>query len=297
MNSAFVSSFTFSLLRAPSASFNGSRRSRSRWAKAVHLQPCRMQADGDQAPKVKSAFYKNPSRAIEKGGGFFIPGLRGPRLRFFVSAVSASLLALNHVLSPRAYSSVASVNTLAISESVALLSITCVFATAVIDVYPAAMRSQPTERKPESQTETETETLFKDSSKQPFSSTTVSIVPSPSTVQWAIDTCTDLTSASHIAIFQAGDLVASTPNVVQDKQGEVADRVRKEGRALYVVDSAKLPPDVTLPFLPAATATAWTTFLVPVAADAVVVFAKPVDTDGFSLVDRRWLEAFAPKFV
>ena len=53
-------------------------------------------------PPVKLAFYKNPSKPIEKGGGFYIPRLHGPRTRLFVSAVTATLLTLNFIASPTA---------------------------------------------------------------------------------------------------------------------------------------------------------------------------------------------------
>lgn len=51
---------------------------------------------GSESPQVKSSFYKRPSRAIEKGGGFYIPGLRGPRLRIGVGFLVLALLAANH---------------------------------------------------------------------------------------------------------------------------------------------------------------------------------------------------------
>lgn len=52
----------------------------------------------EQAAKRRGerrGFYMRPSAAIEKGGGFFIPGLEGERLRVFVSLAVLGLLALN----------------------------------------------------------------------------------------------------------------------------------------------------------------------------------------------------------
>lgn len=43
----------------------------------------------------KASFYKRPSKAIEMGGGFFIPGLEGYRLRLATAALVFVLLVLN----------------------------------------------------------------------------------------------------------------------------------------------------------------------------------------------------------
>lgn len=43
----------------------------------------------------KSSFYKRPSKAIEMGGGFFIPGLEGYKLRLATALLVLLLLALN----------------------------------------------------------------------------------------------------------------------------------------------------------------------------------------------------------
>lgn len=43
----------------------------------------------------KASFYKRPSKAIEMGGGFFIPGLEGYRLRLATALLVFALLVLN----------------------------------------------------------------------------------------------------------------------------------------------------------------------------------------------------------
>lgn len=43
----------------------------------------------------KASFYKRPSKAIEMGGGFFIPGLEGYRLRLFTAVLVFALIVLN----------------------------------------------------------------------------------------------------------------------------------------------------------------------------------------------------------
>ena len=43
----------------------------------------------------KRGFYIRPSAALERGGGFFIPGLEGSKLRFAIAFVLLGLLTLN----------------------------------------------------------------------------------------------------------------------------------------------------------------------------------------------------------
>lgn len=51
-------------------------------------------------PKVKSSYYKRPAAALERGGGFYVPGLEGSRLRVAGAAVLSVGLVLNRLLSP-----------------------------------------------------------------------------------------------------------------------------------------------------------------------------------------------------
>jgi hypothetical protein len=41
-------------------------------------------------------YYRRPSRAIEKGGGFFVPGLEGERIRIISAAALVLMLVVNH---------------------------------------------------------------------------------------------------------------------------------------------------------------------------------------------------------
>ena len=40
-------------------------------------------------------YYRRPSRAIEKGGGFFVPGLEGEKIRVLSAAVLVFMIASN----------------------------------------------------------------------------------------------------------------------------------------------------------------------------------------------------------
>ncbi|EKX49473.1 hypothetical protein GUITHDRAFT_136133 [Guillardia theta CCMP2712] len=48
----------------------------------------------------RKGFYVRPSKALEKGGGFYVPGLEGYKLKLAVSVLAFSLLAINRVLLP-----------------------------------------------------------------------------------------------------------------------------------------------------------------------------------------------------
>lgn len=224
---------------------------------------------------VKPIFYKNPSKAIQKGGGFFIPGLRGPRLRFFVVFIATSLLTINHL-----NSSVAS-PTLANSETLAALSISAVFSSALFDVFKSyrdlrnivSPRSDPAP-------DTASDPSLLDASPSSRRSDQNS---------WAITVCKDLTPVTHIAHFRNGVLQLATDNVpAASLPGEAVHRVATENRPLYITDTSTLPPQVSFPFL---TEGIWSVFLVP-NGDKVSVFAKSAQ-NGLSVEDRRWLLAFA----
>jgi hypothetical protein len=53
------------------------------------------QQQQQQKKENLGSYYKRPSAAIERGGGFFVPGLEGYRLRLAMGGVAAVLLVLN----------------------------------------------------------------------------------------------------------------------------------------------------------------------------------------------------------
>ena len=50
--------------------------------------------------EFRNSFYVRPSKAIERGGGFYVPGLEGYRLRLFISLLIMFLMAANRLLLP-----------------------------------------------------------------------------------------------------------------------------------------------------------------------------------------------------
>ena len=51
-------------------------------------------------PPARPGYYARPSAAVEQGGGFYVPGLEGSRLRVVAAAVLSAALVFNRVLSP-----------------------------------------------------------------------------------------------------------------------------------------------------------------------------------------------------
>lgn len=225
---------------------------------------------------VKPAFYKNPSKAIEKGGGFYIPGLRGPRLRYFVAAISTALLFTNHLTSP-----VVDTSSLATSEALAALATVAIFTTAIIDSRSATTSSV---------SHTTSDALVVTSNVVPVATANNTSSPVNPDIAWATAVATDLTSAIAISHFDSSLTQTFATPGAEGPAGAVVKRVAREGRALYVADIRDLPPDVTLPFLKQQSAV----FVTPVG-DGVVVFAATLQK-GFSVEQRRWLAVLAERF-
>ena len=81
----------------------------SAWRVAPHVHRAPRAATAARAaprlvepqPRGKgSGYYVRLSAALERGGGFYVPGLEGYRLRLLVAAVLGGALVLNRVLSP-----------------------------------------------------------------------------------------------------------------------------------------------------------------------------------------------------
>jgi hypothetical protein len=70
--------------------------------------------NGDSQRKGMKGYYVRPSRAIEKGGGFFVPGLEDGNIRFVTGSFISILVIFNH-LSANSYSS-----TMIVSEVIAM---------------------------------------------------------------------------------------------------------------------------------------------------------------------------------
>ena len=72
--------------------------------RAVRTTATRMMATKEEEEAAKrggrKGFYVRPSKAVELGGGFYVPGLEGPKLRMALSAFAIAMLALNRAILP-----------------------------------------------------------------------------------------------------------------------------------------------------------------------------------------------------
>lgn len=82
------------------AFYSQSRISASRLRHGISCGQMKMTADNqinDSQRRGMKGYYVRPSRAIEKGGGFFVPGLEDEKLRFFSGSFISILVMFNHI--------------------------------------------------------------------------------------------------------------------------------------------------------------------------------------------------------
>lgn len=87
-----------------------------------------------QSLRGMKGFYVRPSRAIEKGGGFFVPGLEGGRIR----VVSAILLVFLNVVNNAGVSSLSTAET--VSQSVGIAATAILLLQGISEVFATEMQ-------------------------------------------------------------------------------------------------------------------------------------------------------------
>lgn len=246
-------------------------------------------------PRVKSSFYKRPSKAIEKGGGFYFPGLRGPRLRVFVGLVVLGLLGANGLSALSMLPETG--QSLWISEVFGLTAAIAVLSSAGVELWEenqSNMEAPVLEEKGSigNMAVGQGRTLVQDIGNRMASET-------EEEMRWAADVVMDLTRASAVVVCRRSDIVFGIGEFTGDTGvGEVVERVAKENRALYIADTATLPDEVRLPFL--GPEKVHSVFLQPIlGGDAVFVVAAVCDRGSaeptFDARDRGWIAQFARK--
>lgn len=78
-------------------------------------------AEGEEKRTRTKGVYVRPSGAIEKGSGFFFPGLEGPRVRVLFGSVLLVFTAVNHVTSPTPFGGLSFEEVIAILYSLLVL--------------------------------------------------------------------------------------------------------------------------------------------------------------------------------
>lgn len=276
----FTKAMTFPVLFVPTTTLRLPQKFRSpSLSPSRRASPC---LSAGPPPKVKSSYYKNPSKAIEKGGGFYIPGLRGPRLRVAVPILALVLLTINHITTGPGLA----VRSFQVSETLAAAAAFSVLATALLDISAEREDAAADVASQRNIVAAAQSTPNQEASAEPSSQ---SLGDFADELIWAEAVCADLTGATAFAVCRDGTIVhASGLAITGGQAGTAVDRVAKEKRAVYIDDTTALPPEVTLPFLPNG---AWAVFLVP-QQEQVIALAKEKG-QGFDKRQRDWLTQMA----
>ena len=112
-------------LQLPARHRGGGRASSARRAKESLEEEAQRRGGG----RGTKGMYVRPSKALEVGGGFYVPGLEGYRLRVAIVGLVLTLLALNRLLLPDFEPEPSQV----VSESITVLTALFVLAQALFD--------------------------------------------------------------------------------------------------------------------------------------------------------------------
>jgi hypothetical protein len=109
--------YVLPLHRTSQASFQYSRKQYRHWTVSLRAADDDSSNMNGSSTNTKSArsngVYSRPSGAIERGSGFFVPGLEGPKVRLFVGLVLMAATVVNHSLAAAATADVNPANTFA----------------------------------------------------------------------------------------------------------------------------------------------------------------------------------------
>eukprot|EP00752_Nemacystus_decipiens_P006524 g5875.t1 len=166
--------------------------------------------------KNLGSYYRRPSAAIERGGGFFVPGLEGFRLRFVLAAVILGLLSLDGFSRPGMTTSQV------VSESLAGLAGFVLFAQALLDQQKeraVEMRREAIAASPASAGGDDAGPAG-EGGKIAFVDSAALGADLEGKVRWAADIVLQLTAACSFVAFSDGKVLAR----VGDTGGESDDR-------------------------------------------------------------------------
>jgi hypothetical protein len=71
----------------------------ARRAAVPHRAASSAMAANQKPPPISGSFYRRPAKALERGGGFYVPGFEGDRLRLALSALFSAAIITNHLAS------------------------------------------------------------------------------------------------------------------------------------------------------------------------------------------------------
>jgi Cofactor assembly of complex C subunit B, CCB2/CCB4 len=133
---------------------------------------------------TKKPSYIRPSASLERGSGFFVPGLEGPKVRLVAGVTLAVLTVINHALSDLQPS---------LTEGLALAYSSVLLVQAAVEYIRLTKLSDNTELKDE---------LWPVSSTDKRSPSAFSTPPQPDAIAWSAESLLSLTPATHVWVMQ-----------------------------------------------------------------------------------------------
>ncbi|KAL7581797.1 hypothetical protein ACA910_022325 [Epithemia clementina (nom. ined.)] len=157
----------------------------------------------------KDGVYVRPSAAIERGSGFFVPGLEGPKVKVVVASVLLIATALNHALSPSPESVNSFLQSSSFLESVAAAYSILLLAQAAVEFRISTRLEESPSRIVSSHgsvTSTFPAKLYHQQWLIPVNDQKTTTDWKES-VEWAAKSYLSLTPATHMALLGPGSIV------------------------------------------------------------------------------------------
>ncbi|BAM79343.1 hypothetical protein CYME_CME124C [Cyanidioschyzon merolae strain 10D] len=210
------------------------------------------------------AWYSRPSAAVERGGGFYVPGLDGPQLRFLLGLTCLFLLALNHFVSADG------VDWDVLGQWSALRTSELLATAAAVSLVSVARLEASATRQRESAAETRTELPFAtddfakgDTAPAPISDATglnflvralanlleIRVPIVIVLVNGANGEIRLLHASRDVALAVRAEAAVTGASTRVHDYGEIVARVLEAQRGICIANLEELPPEVCFPFL------------------------------------------------
>lgn len=228
--------YVLPIYRTSQASFQCSRKQYRHWTVSLRATDDNSRnTKGNTSSSARSSgVYSRPSGAIERGSGFFVPGLEGPKVRLFVGLVLIAATFVNHSLAAVATADVNPANTFA--EGLAGVYSILVLLQAAIE-YTKDMRGQIVI--PEKDKKTTSSTKNKTAATASLSQQWSMEVDQEwrERVEWMASLYLSLTPATHVMLVGPGKILYWLGSTAQPNFSEA----QREGcmAALETVSKSK----------------------------------------------------------
>ncbi|KAK4532992.1 hypothetical protein CCYA_CCYA14G3849 [Cyanidiococcus yangmingshanensis] len=212
----------------------------------------------------RGLWYARPSAAVERGGGFYVPGLDGPQLRFLLGLLCLLLLATNHLLSEAGSSEdlASSWTPLQTSEVLAALASICVITLAQLEARAPEERAE--QRATTSEPSASIVAMRAETGPRSAGAHTRGLRVLAMALANLFEPRVPILAlvfhgnTGHVIELHASPALSialriqksDSPNKyhVSDR-GEIIDRVLEAGRGIYIPDMTEIPTTACFPFL------------------------------------------------